>query len=113
MRNHARDVIPRANDVQKQNALDAQKLNAAFANLKETDSCQDGTTACISGGFAQCVQSKWQVTPCSVGTECFALPLVNKEGTSLSCDTADNAATRFKDAGVDGGAAGSSNNRTS
>ncbi|RPD56916.1 hypothetical protein L226DRAFT_468079, partial [Lentinus tigrinus ALCF2SS1-7] len=90
-------------DFQKQNALDAQKLNAKFATLTADSSCNDGDQACVSGGFAQCSGGKFQVTPCSGGTQCFALPLVNKAGTSLTCDSADDAAARMSAAGVDGG----------
>ncbi|THU88905.1 hypothetical protein K435DRAFT_679024, partial [Dendrothele bispora CBS 962.96] len=87
----------------KQNAITAQGLNAKFATMSESDSCQDGQTACISNGFAQCVGSKWQVQACTGDLQCFALPLVNSQGTSLTCDTPEDAAARFQNAGVTGG----------
>ncbi|KAF9456327.1 hypothetical protein BDZ94DRAFT_1135610, partial [Collybia nuda] len=86
-----------------QNALDAQKLNAKFATLKATDSCKDGEMGCVNSSFAQCVSGKWVLTPCAAGNSCFALPLVNKVGTSLSCDSPTDAASRFDNAGVSGG----------
>ncbi|KAI0360394.1 hypothetical protein OH77DRAFT_1384246, partial [Trametes cingulata] len=85
------------------NALDAQKLNAKFATLSADDSCNDGDQACVQGAFAQCVGGKFQTTQCSGGTTCVALPLVNKPGTSVTCDSKDDAAARMKAAGVDGG----------
>ncbi|TFK61301.1 hypothetical protein BDN72DRAFT_849815 [Pluteus cervinus] len=91
----------------QQNALDAQKLNAKFATMQTSDSCQAGDMACIKSSFAQCVGGKWESTPCSTGTICVALPLVNKPGTSLVCDTLGDAVQRFSDAGVSGGLTGS------
>ncbi|KAI0336659.1 hypothetical protein GY45DRAFT_1237842, partial [Cubamyces sp. BRFM 1775] len=90
-------------DIQKQNALDAQKLNAKFATLSADSSCNEGDQACVQGAFAQCVGGKFQTTQCSGGTTCVALPLVNKPGTSVTCDSQDDAAARMKAAGVSGG----------
>ncbi|KAH7922925.1 hypothetical protein BV22DRAFT_1016401, partial [Leucogyrophana mollusca] len=92
---------------QQQNALDAQKQNVEFATLASSDSCTAGTQACINGSFAQCQGTMWMLAPCSSGTSCFALPLVAKAGTSLSCDTQDDAVARFEAAGVQGGPTGS------
>ncbi|KAF8882187.1 hypothetical protein CPB84DRAFT_224139 [Gymnopilus junonius] len=73
-------------DFVKQNGLAAQKLNLEFSNLTATDSCQTEQMACIQGQFAQCVSGKWILSPCGGGLTCFALPNVNKNGTSLICD---------------------------
>ncbi|KAI0033388.1 hypothetical protein K488DRAFT_47862 [Vararia minispora EC-137] len=97
-----------AGGFQAQNAKDAQALNAKFASLTANSPCNDGDQACVGGGFAQCVGGKFQVTQCSGGTQCFALPLVNKRGTSITCDTASDAAARMSAAGVSGGVNGSS-----
>ncbi|KNZ81592.1 hypothetical protein J132_11224 [Termitomyces sp. J132] len=91
---------------QKQNALDAQKLNAQLNALKESDSCTDGAIACINTSFAQCIQAKWVLSECPSGLRCVALPLVNKPGTTLACDTDTDANSRFETAGVQGGISG-------
>lgn len=97
----------------KQNALDAQKLNARFKTIKATDSCTGNEMACIDGGFAQCVGGQWQVQKCSGNLRCYALPLVNKAGTSLACDTQEDSKSRFEAAGVSGGIDGSDSSSTS
>jgi hypothetical protein len=109
---------------QKQNGLDAQKLNNQFASINKADPCTgtynpplssshaltpphaDGEQACVESSFGQCVGGTWQLTPCTGGTKCVALPLVNKAGTSVACDTESDADQRFQDAGVDGGLTG-------
>ncbi|PFH50520.1 hypothetical protein AMATHDRAFT_144960, partial [Amanita thiersii Skay4041] len=90
-------------DIKKQNGLDAQKLNSQFATLKSTDSCQAGSMACVNNSFAQCVDGKWALSPCPSGLQCFALPLVNKQGTSLVCDTKEDALARITSSGATGG----------
>ncbi|TEB30004.1 hypothetical protein FA13DRAFT_1609448, partial [Coprinellus micaceus] len=95
-------------DLVKKNALEAQQYNARFATIKATDACQGSEMACVEGAFASCVNGKWSVQKCSTGTQCFALPLVAKAGTSLACDTQADANLRFTDAGVTGGITGSS-----
>jgi len=83
-------------------------LNAQFASLTASSPCNDGDQACVSGGFAQCVGGKFAITPCAGGTQCFALPLVNKAGTSIACDTADDAQSRIAATGAPGGLTGDS-----
>ncbi|KAF8588810.1 hypothetical protein K439DRAFT_1334529, partial [Ramaria rubella] len=87
----------------KQNGAAAQKLNAQFASLKKTDSCNGSDMACVGGSFAQCVNGKWVTTECAVGLGCFALPLVNSVGTSITCDTQADAEARIANTGVSGG----------
>ncbi|KAG8740585.1 hypothetical protein FRC10_004122 [Ceratobasidium sp. 414] len=89
-----------------QNGLDAQKLNKSFASLTANSKCNDGEQACVNGGFAQCVGGKFQVSQCSGGTKCFALPLVNKAGTSLTCDSQADAQARIAATGATGGLQG-------
>lgn len=64
-----------------ENGEDAQKLNSKFASLAADSTCTDGDQACVAGGFAQCVGGAFVTTQCAGGTQCFALPLVNKAGT--------------------------------
>ena len=96
-----------SSDFQLQNALDAQKLNAQFATLTTDASCNEGDQACIDGGFAMCVSGKFVNMGCAATTQCFALPLVNKPGTSLACTTQDDAAARIAASGATGGITGS------
>ncbi|KAH9847611.1 hypothetical protein C2E23DRAFT_787249 [Lenzites betulinus] len=92
---------------QLQNAKDAQALNAKFATLTADSSCNEGDQACVAGGFAQCVGGKFVNTGCAAPTQCFALPLVNKAGTSIACTTSDDASARMAAAGASGGITGS------
>jgi len=88
------------------NGQAAQKLNAKFTTLKASSSCTAGSQACVNGGFAQCVGGKFAVTQCGGGTQCFALPLVNKAGTSLACTTKADATARIAATGAKGGITG-------
>ena len=103
---HAFPVSPRAGGFQLSNGQAAQALNAQFATLTADSACQDGTQACVGGQFAQCVGGKFAVTGCSGGTQCFALPLVNKAGTSVTCDTEADAVARIAATGATGGLTG-------
>jgi len=87
---------------QLQNGQDAQALNAQFANLSADSSCNDGDEACISGGFAQCVNGKFVITQCGSGLTCAALPLVNSPGTSITCTTVADANARIAATGAQG-----------
>jgi len=91
---------------QLQNGKDAQALNAKFDGLTEGSACNEGDNACIDGGFAQCVGGKFALTGCPASTKCFALPLVNKAGTTIACTTQDDATARFAATGVTGGVSG-------
>jgi len=89
-----------------QNGQDAQKQNAQFATLTASSSCQDGQQACVQGAFAQCVGGKFSSTPCAASTSCFALPLVNSAGTSVTCSTQADAQQRIAATGATGGVTG-------
>ncbi|KAI0291651.1 hypothetical protein B0F90DRAFT_1812095 [Multifurca ochricompacta] len=78
-----------------QNGKDAQALNVKFQSLTADSSCTDGENACVGGNFAQCVGGKFVTTACSASTTCVALPLVNKPGTSITCDTQADADARI------------------
>ncbi|KAJ6607517.1 hypothetical protein B0H10DRAFT_2166790 [Mycena sp. CBHHK59/15] len=91
---------------QAQNGLAAQRLNAQFQTLTASSSCSEGEQACVGTSFAQCVSGMFALTPCSAGTVCAALPLVNKPGTSIACDTSADVEARLAAAGVVGGITG-------
>ncbi|KAJ7115906.1 hypothetical protein C8R44DRAFT_841816 [Mycena epipterygia] len=99
-------AVPSATGFQAQNGLDAQKLNAQFKTLTASSSCTAGEEACIGTSFAQCVSGSFVLTPCAGGTICAALPLVNKAGTSITCDTSTDVEARIAATGVVGGIAG-------
>jgi len=91
-----------------QNGQDAQSLNRKFSTLDPNSSCDATETpnACIGGKFAQCSNGKFVITPCSGGLQCFALPLVNSRGTSITCDTEQDALDRINASGAKGGITG-------
>ncbi|CDO73536.1 hypothetical protein BN946_scf185014.g6 [Trametes cinnabarina] len=89
-----------------QNGKQAQALNAKFASLSAKSPCTSGEVACVQGAFAQCVNGKFVTTPCSGGLTCVALPLVNSPGTSVTCDTEQDAADRIARTGASGGLRG-------
>lgn len=65
-----------------------------------------GEAACVDGGFAQCVGGSFVVSQCSGDLQCFALPLVNSPGTSITCTTAADAEARISASGATGGITG-------
>ncbi|KAF7306476.1 hypothetical protein MIND_00438900 [Mycena indigotica] len=88
-----------------QNGQDALKLNADFKALTPGSACQDGTNACVTNQFAQCVGGKFLLQPCAGGTICAALPLVNSKGTSITCTTEADLNARIAATGATAGAA--------
>ncbi|KAH8918444.1 hypothetical protein BT69DRAFT_1338150 [Atractiella rhizophila] len=91
------------------NGQEAQKLNRDFAELSASDACNTGDLACIDGKFAQCGNGKWLLTQCPSGLSCQVLPLVNKAGTSITCDTQEDAERRIAATGATGGLFGDDN----
>ncbi|RPA97612.1 hypothetical protein L873DRAFT_1595395, partial [Choiromyces venosus 120613-1] len=69
--------------------------NQQFNQLNANSPCNAGQTSCIKGELAQCVGGKFVTTACAGGLKCFALPLVNKVGTSVTCTTEEDAARRM------------------
>ncbi|KAJ7876797.1 hypothetical protein B0H13DRAFT_2054731 [Mycena leptocephala] len=102
-----------ASDFHLQNGLDAQKLNAQFQSLTASSLCAEGEQACVGTSFAQCVSGSFVLTPCASGTVCAALPLVNKPGTSIACDTSSDVAARIAATGAPGGVDGSASSTPS
>ncbi|KAI0072793.1 hypothetical protein K474DRAFT_1667417 [Panus rudis PR-1116 ss-1] len=88
------------------NGQQAQALNAQFQTLDPNSPCQDGETVCIQGAVAKCDHGQFQMTPCNTGLTCVALPLVNSPGTSVTCDTEEDAAARIAQTGATGGLTG-------
>ncbi|KAI9451746.1 proline-rich protein [Lactarius psammicola] len=78
-----------------QNGQDAQALNEKFKTLTADSPCTDGESACVGGDFAQCAGGKFVTSSCSGSLTCFALPLVNSRGTSVTCDTQADADARI------------------
>ncbi|EPT01271.1 hypothetical protein FOMPIDRAFT_1023366 [Fomitopsis schrenkii] len=91
------------------NGQKAQQQNAQFAALTAEDSCTEGSEACVGADFAQCVAGKWVTQSCGSTLQCFALPLVNSAGTSITCTTQSDAAARIANTGATGGVTGSGN----
>ncbi|KAJ8454367.1 hypothetical protein ONZ45_g19337 [Pleurotus djamor] len=91
---------PNAKPFTLANGQDAKALNAQFASLTPESSCQDGQQACVNGQFAQCANGKFLLTACAGGAQCFALPLVNSKGTSITCATAADAQARIAATGA-------------
>jgi len=86
-----------------QNGQDAKALNQKFQTLTTDSACNGTEQACVQGQFAQCSGGKFVTMACSGGTTCFALPLVNKPGTSITCDTQADADQRIATALGSGG----------
>ncbi|GBC01970.1 hypothetical protein RclHR1_00440036 [Rhizophagus clarus] len=82
--------------IQQLNAKDATLLNIKYKKLTENSPCNIGDFACVKGKIAQCVQGKFVLTSCAPTLTCTALPLVNSRGTSTTCDTPQDAASRIK-----------------
>ncbi|CAB5211084.1 uncharacterized protein OCT59_027467 [Rhizophagus irregularis] len=81
--------------IRKANADEAEKLQEEFASFTPDKDCQVNDLACINKDFAMCaptiedgkVVNKFVLFPCGTTLECFALPLVLKRGTSITCTT--------------------------
>ncbi|KAH9449853.1 hypothetical protein MJO28_010934 [Puccinia striiformis f. sp. tritici] len=101
---HQRRAIDQS--VLQANGQEAQKLNAKFSSMDANSPCKTGDSACIAGGFSQCVGGKYVGGPCAQGLKCFALPLLLKKGTSLGCDTEADATSRISNTGATGGLTG-------
>ncbi|KAJ3711951.1 hypothetical protein C8R42DRAFT_595303 [Lentinula raphanica] len=96
----AANTTTSASRFQLQNGEDAIKLNSQFAGLTASSSCTDGEQACVQGGFAQCVAGTFQITQCAGVTQCFAVPLVNESGTSITCTSQADATARISATGA-------------
>ncbi|KAI0747060.1 hypothetical protein C8Q80DRAFT_1256709 [Daedaleopsis nitida] len=95
-------------DVFLQNGKDAQALNAEFATLKASDTCDDGEMACIKDSIAHCANATWKLEACPKTLSCFALPSVREEGTVISCTSNATALSVINASGATGGIAANS-----
>jgi len=89
-----------------QNGQEAQALNRKFQSLTTSSSCTSGEQACVQGQLAQCVSGQFVLAPCGSTLQCVALPLVLEPGTSITCDTQQDAETRIANTGATGGLLG-------
>jgi len=99
-------VARQAKSFTLQNGVDAQKLNAQFSTFSADTPCTDNESACVDGQFSQCVAGKFVSTPCAGGLQCFALPLVNEAGTTITCTSESDADARIAATGATGGVTG-------
>jgi hypothetical protein len=81
-----------------QNGLDALSKAAEFQKLTATSPCATvGETVCVGKSVAICgANNKLSLTACNTGLSCQVLPLVNAKGTSVTCDTVEDAQARIK-----------------
>ncbi|KAJ3308801.1 hypothetical protein HDV04_000788 [Boothiomyces sp. JEL0838] len=92
------------NPTQIQNGKDAAALDAAKFNNKEGGACTGTGNFCIGDKVGICQNGKFTVTAtCGATLSCQVLPLVNKAGTSVTCDTEADKLARFAAAGVNTG----------
>ncbi|KAI0291076.1 hypothetical protein B0F90DRAFT_407732 [Multifurca ochricompacta] len=99
-------VVDRRAAFTLKNGQEAQALNRKFQSLSANSACKDGEQACIKGQFAQCTGGKFALSSCGASLQCVALPLVNKPGTSITCDTQQDAVDRISRTGATGGLVG-------
>jgi len=84
----------------QQNGPAAKALNDQYKALTASSPCDDGDIACIGGQFATCWDGSYHLATCPGDTTCAAIPNEWSSGTTTTCDTPDNIAWRFAQAGV-------------
>ncbi|KAH7929757.1 hypothetical protein BV22DRAFT_1125490 [Leucogyrophana mollusca] len=84
----------------QQNGPAAKALNDQYSSLTPDSSCNDGDIACIDGQFAHCYQNHYFLHSCPSDWSCAAIPNEWSSGTTTTCDSNDNIAYRFSQAGV-------------
>lgn len=84
----------------QENGPAAQALNDKYESLTVSSPCSDGDIACINGQFASCRDDSYHVYGCPDGWACAAIPNEWSSGTTTTCDSPDNIAWRFAQAGV-------------
>lgn len=81
------------------NAKLAEEYQKVFQTFTNSTTCEPGEVACINDAFAKCVtKNVWSIQQCSEGLKCAVLPLVNKQGVSVTCDTEADRIRRINDA---------------
>ncbi|KAL5495540.1 hypothetical protein ACEPAI_1003 [Sanghuangporus weigelae] len=101
---------PQDSSFQRQNGEDAINQNQQFASLTADSVCNTGDNACVNQEFAQCVDGKFILTPCGSGLICAALPLVNSQGTTVTCTTQSDVEARIAATGASDSDEGSNSN---
>ncbi|GBE78481.1 hypothetical protein BKA93DRAFT_537108 [Sparassis latifolia] len=86
-----------------QNGEKAIALNNQFKTLTANSSCTSGDIACVNSEFAQCVNGQYVLHSCGTTLICAALPLVNSEGTSVTCTTQGDLDARIAATGATNG----------
>ncbi|SRR6266513_3009165 len=73
--------------LQKQNALLALQKEKEFENFKKDDTCVPGAIGCINYDIAQCdLTGKFVIRTCeNKDKKCYAFPLTNIPGISITC----------------------------
>lgn len=84
----------------QQNGPAAKALNDQYASLTTSSPCNDGDVACIGGQFANCYQNHYFTFSCPSDWTCAAIPNEWDVGTTTTCDSNDNIAWRFSQAGI-------------
>ena len=94
-------VIQCQNEIQRLNGQDAFQLDSKkFSNVVGSQ-CSTPGDLCVGDKVGQCVNSKIIVTTsCNPPLKCQVLPLVNKRGVTVTCDTEEDKQARFQQAGV-------------
>jgi cobalamin biosynthesis protein CobT len=82
------------------NGKAAIELNNKFKDIKAGQKCTFTEPQCAGDKLANCLAGKVVTQSCGTGTVCRALPLVNKAGTSVTCDTAADADARITATGA-------------
>ncbi|KAI9224139.1 hypothetical protein BC828DRAFT_160376 [Blastocladiella britannica] len=89
-------------DFRTLNKQDAARLDAAKAGTQVGDACPagfaEGSVVCAGDKLAFCLGGKVaQAQSCAASLKCQVLPLVNKRGTSVTCDTDADKEARIRE----------------
>ncbi|CAG8598578.1 1431_t:CDS:1 [Funneliformis mosseae] len=84
--------------IRKKNADQAEALQNKFKSFKEDQKCAENEEACVGEKFAKCANGKFALSACASGTKCAVLPLVLKEGVSITCTTEADRVARLEQA---------------
>ena len=84
----------------QQNGPAAKALNDQYHALTASSPCNDDDVACIGGQFASCWDGSYHLYSCPGDWTCAAIPNEWSSGTTTTCDSPDNIAWRFAQAGI-------------
>ncbi|KAI5813139.1 hypothetical protein BZA77DRAFT_269208, partial [Pyronema omphalodes] len=82
------------------NRVVALKKNQEFSKLTANSPCDAADplqiNACVNGTFMRCTDGVYKtILECTAPAKCFALPLETKEGLSVACVSAGDAASKL------------------